>query len=82
MDTLSFIAKLIEVLAWPGAIVTVVLLLRKELKQLVPLLRKVKAGPVEAEFEREIAQLERAARHPHCLLRRRQQLGSWSYFDW
>ena len=61
MDTLSFVAKLVEVLAWPGALVTVVLLLRKELRQLVPLLRKIKAGPVEAEFEREIASLERAA---------------------
>lgn len=60
MDELTFIAKLVEVIVWPGAVVTVVVLLKKELRQLVPLLRKLKAGPVEAEFERDIASLEEA----------------------
>lgn len=64
MDTLTFISKLLEILAWPGTVVTLVLLLRKELRQLIPLLRKLKAGPVEAEFEREIASIEQAAQPP------------------
>lgn len=64
MDTLTFIAKLVEALVWPGAVVAVVLLLKKELRQLVPLLRKLKAGPVEAEFEREVASLEQATPPP------------------
>lgn len=59
MDALTFIAKLVEVLAWPATVFGVVLLLRRQIQQLVPLIRKVKAGPVEAEFEREVEKLER-----------------------
>lgn len=58
MDTLTFIAKLVEFLAWPGAVVLVVLLLKKDIQRLLNLLRKVKAGPVEAEFEAAVEKLE------------------------
>jgi len=58
MDALTFIAKLIEFLAWPLAAVFVVVLLRTEIRRLLSLVRKLKAGPVEAEFEREIIRLE------------------------
>ena len=54
MDTLTFIAKLVEFLAWPTAAVIVVVLLRDELRRLLSLVKKLKAGPVEAEFEREV----------------------------
>lgn len=57
MDWLSFIASVVGSLAWPGAVVCVALLLRRELKGLLPFLRKLKAGPVEAEFERELKEV-------------------------
>jgi hypothetical protein len=58
MDALTFIAKLVEFLAWPGAVVLIVLILKKEIQRLLNLLRKVKAGPVEAEFEAGVEKLE------------------------
>lgn len=51
MDWLTFISKLIDSMAWPVAAVLLGLIFRKKLAELLPLLRKVKAGPLEAEFE-------------------------------
>lgn len=51
MDWLTFISKLVDSLAWPVAGVVLGLTFRKKLIELIPLLRKVKAGPLEAEFE-------------------------------
>jgi len=57
MDALTFIAKVLEITAWPVAAVVLVALLRVEIRTLVPMLRKLKAGPVEAEFERKAEDL-------------------------
>lgn len=57
MDWLTFVAKLVEALAWPVASVVLVFLLREQIKQLIPHIKRFKAGPVEAEFERQIAEL-------------------------
>jgi hypothetical protein len=57
MDVPTFIAKLVEFLAWPLAAVVLALALRREIRQLLPNIRKLKAGPIEAEFEREIRKL-------------------------
>lgn len=51
MDWLTFISKLVDSLAWPVAGVALGLIFRKKLIELIPLLRRVKAGPLEAEFE-------------------------------
>lgn len=61
MDWLTFVSKLIETLAWPAVVLVVVALLRKEVRALLAILKKVKAGPVEAEFEREINELKSVA---------------------
>ncbi|MVT30302.1 hypothetical protein GO496_26250 [Acidovorax citrulli] len=45
MDWLTFISKLIDSIAWPVAAVLLGLIFRKKLAELLPLLRKVKAGP-------------------------------------
>lgn len=50
-----------EALALPAAAVIIVLLFRREFRQLVPLVRKLKAGPLEAEFERDIREISREA---------------------
>lgn len=51
MDSLTFISKVVDSLAWPVAGIILGLLFRKKLLELLPMLRKVKAGPLEAEFE-------------------------------
>jgi hypothetical protein len=59
MDTLTFISEMLKALAWPLVALGVVLVLRGEIKALLPLLKKLKAGPVEAEFDREVRELAR-----------------------
>lgn len=57
MDWLTFISKLVDSLAWPVASIILGLMFRKKLLDLIPLVRKVKAGPLEAEFEIEAKQV-------------------------
>lgn len=57
MDNLTFIIRLIEAIAWPVAAVAVLLTFRQEFRALVPLIRRLKAGPLEAEFEREVREI-------------------------
>ena len=61
MDTLTFVSKLIEALAWPLSLAFVAWLLRAEIRELLRLVKKLKAGPVEAEFDREIHTLRAEA---------------------
>jgi len=61
MDWLTFIAKILEFTTWPVVAIVLVVLLRSEIKRLVPLLKKLKAGPLEAEFEREVRELRATA---------------------
>ena len=51
MDNLTFITKLIEFAAWPIAAIVVTVCLRNELRVLIPLIKKLKAGPIEVELE-------------------------------
>lgn len=57
MDALTFIIRLIEALIWPSAAVIVLFVFRNEFRALLPLVRKLKAGPLEAEFERDILEI-------------------------
>jgi len=58
MDWLTFIAELFKALTWPVVVVAVVLLLRREIRDLLPFLKRLKAGPVEAEFDREVQEIK------------------------
>jgi hypothetical protein len=58
VDWLTFVATIIGSLAWPVATLVLVLALRKQIVELLPHVRKLKAGPVEAEFEREVKAIE------------------------
>lgn len=58
---MQFIVELVKPLAWPVAVIATVVLLRKEIKSLLSLLRKLKAGPLEAEFDREVKELRAEA---------------------
>lgn len=51
MDWLTFVSKLIDSLAWPLVALVLGLIFRKKLFDLIPAIRKLKAGPLEAEFE-------------------------------
>jgi hypothetical protein len=61
VDSLTFVTRLAEAFAWPAVVLIVVSLLRKEVSALFAIVKKVKAGPVEAEFEREINELKSVA---------------------
>jgi sulfite reductase alpha subunit-like flavoprotein len=51
LDKLTFISKVIESIAWPAVALILGLVFRKRLLELLPTMKKFKAGPVEAEFE-------------------------------
>lgn len=61
MDALTFASKLVEALAWPLSLAVVAWLLKAELRELLRLVRRLKAGPVEAEFDREVYSLRAEA---------------------
>jgi hypothetical protein len=56
LDT-SYIVKIVEATAWPITSIVLVILLRAEIRSLIPLVKKLKAGPLEAEFERQVSEL-------------------------
>lgn len=58
--TTEFIASLVDSLAWPSAVVIIVVLLREQLRDLLgPRLSRLKAGPVEAEWNRAVEEAKR-----------------------
>lgn len=57
MAILELIVRLIEPAAWPAAFLIIFFAFRKQLLTLLPSLRRVKAGPVEAEFEKEVQEI-------------------------
>ena len=61
MDTFEFIAELVGHLAWPTVTIALVLLLRKPVSELIPLLRKLKYRELELDFSKEIAAIEAEA---------------------
>lgn len=61
MDWLQFIASIIDSLAWPGAVLVAVILLRRPLSALIPLLHRLKYKDFEVEFDREVRKLREEA---------------------
>ena len=57
MDWLTFIAQMTQALAWPVTAVVMVVLLRRPLARLIPLLQRLRYGPLELDFERRVAEL-------------------------
>jgi hypothetical protein len=53
MDSLTFLTKIVDSLAWPAVAVIIAFILRKKLNEIIPSLKKFKAGPIEAEFNAE-----------------------------
>lgn len=58
MDVLTFAAEMTRALAWPVAAVIILLMIRRPVIQLLPLLRRLKYKEIELEFSKELAQLK------------------------
>ena len=57
IGVLGFVAQVIGSVVWPVAVLTCVILLRKHLRALIPLVRTVKYSDVEIRFGQEVAEL-------------------------
>jgi hypothetical protein len=58
-SVLGFISQIISSLAWPVTLLTCVLLFKRHLLALIPLVRTVKYSDVEIRFGQEVAELKR-----------------------
>ncbi|HEY8585088.1 MAG TPA: hypothetical protein VIL60_00010 [Rhodanobacter sp.] len=58
MDLLTFTAETIKALAWPASVLLLVIMLRKPIVELIPLLRRLKYKELELEFSQEVAELK------------------------
>ncbi len=61
MDLLTFIAHLIASLVWPLVVLLALIILRKEIRLLIPSLQKLKYKDLELDFGRRVEQLEEQA---------------------
>jgi len=50
MDWLTFLSKIVEAIAWPGTVLVVIVLVRKELPAIARSLRRLKYKDLEIEF--------------------------------
>jgi hypothetical protein len=57
---LGFVAQVVASLAWPVTVLTCVLLLRRHLAKLIPLIRTVKYSDVEVRFGQEVEALAKS----------------------
>jgi hypothetical protein len=58
--TEQFISSLVHALAWPGAVVALTIVFRRQLAKLLDSdrLRRLRAGPVDLVFDRQLAKVE------------------------
>ena len=61
MDILTFVVELAKALGWPIAVVTMLLVLRRPLRGLIPLLTKLKYKDLELEFGERIEEAKQEA---------------------
>ena len=61
MDLLTFLSELIKSLAWPVTAIVLVILLRKSIIELIPLLKRLKYKELELEFSQEVTELKAEA---------------------
>lgn len=61
MDILAFIAEIVKASAWPLAAVTLALIFRRQVQDLLTRVKKGKVGPAEFEFEQAVRALQAEA---------------------
>ena len=54
MDWLTFIAEMLKILIWPIIVVAIILLLRRQITNLIPNLRHIKFKDFELEFAKDL----------------------------
>ncbi len=54
VQAMELIIKLLDVIAWPIVAVIVVFSLKSEIKGIIPLIKRLKIGPLEADFEQKV----------------------------
>lgn len=59
MDILTLLSQLVKALAWPCAVIIIVLLLRRSLLAVIPNLKRLKYKDFAAEFERNLEKANR-----------------------
>lgn len=62
MDILQFFAAIVSAVAWPASVVTLVVLLRRPLSQILTMLTKLRYKDLELDFGRELKQIEEQAK--------------------
>jgi hypothetical protein len=58
MDWLTFVTKIIEAIAWPTVAIVALLVFRKSIIRLVPMLRRLKTKILEVEFGEDLKRIE------------------------
>lgn len=61
MDWLAFIASLADSVAWPAAVVAIVLALKKPLARLIPNLRQLQYKDIRVDFGKKLEEMEAEA---------------------
>lgn len=57
MDNLEFISKIIESVAWPLSTLVLIAILRKPIRDLIPLISKLKYKDIEMQFDKNLYRL-------------------------
>lgn len=65
MDRLTFTVEIVKALAWPGAVVIIAMVFRKQFIGLMATIRRGKFGPAEFEFERGVRAIEASGAELH-----------------
>jgi hypothetical protein len=58
MDWMTFVVGVLKAIAWPATLLLLVFSLRRQIQDLIPLLRKLKLREFELEFSQEIAKID------------------------
>jgi hypothetical protein len=61
MDICTFISNIISAISWPLTLVLIFIVLRKEIRSLVPSLQRLKFRDFEMDFDKKVEELERRA---------------------
>lgn len=61
MTLLEFIIQLLDKIIWPATLITLILMLRKPLRALIPFLKRAKLSELEVEFDQQLADAQRTA---------------------
>jgi hypothetical protein len=61
MDLLTFISNIVASIAWPISLFLVILLLKKEIKEIIPSLQKLKYKDFELGFGKKLESIEQKA---------------------